>query len=254
MTANQASNPIKGVQRTLDIIEVLQTRPRMGVTELADELGVSKGTVHCHLSTLRQNGYVVKSEGKYKLGLRFLDVAHHVLSHHELYDLITDEVEELAAESGEVALFTVEEQARGICLYKASGERAVQTELHVGYRNELYHTAVGKAILAFKPEADREAIIAETTLESLTPKTITDEATLREELAEVRETGFAYNRGETIPGLAGIGAPIRKQNGDVYGAISIIGPTSRMQDDRLEGLAEMLHSTVNVIEINATSL
>lgn len=254
MTTNEASNPIKGVQRTLDIIDVLQERPRMGVTELADELGISKGTIHCHLSTLRQNGYVVKSGGKYKLGLRFLDVAHHVLSHHELYDLITDEVDELAEESGEVAMFTVEEQQRGICLHKASGEQAVQTELHVGYRNELYHTAVGKAILAFKPAADRDEIIEQTKFESLTPKTITDEETLREELDDVRASGFAYNRGETIPGLAGIGAPIRKQNGDVYGAISIIGPTSRMQDDRLETLSEMLHSTVNVIEINATSL
>lgn len=251
---NEASNPIKGVQRTLDIIEVLQEHPRMGVTELADELDISKGTIHCHLATLRQNGYVVKSEGKYKLGLRFLDVSHHVLSHHELYDLITDEIDDLAEKSGEVALFTVEEQQRGICLHKASGERAVQTELHVGYRNELYHTAVGKAILAFKPEEDREEIIEQTEFESLTPKTITGEQTLREELEDVRASGFAYNRGETIPGLVGIGAPIRKQNGDVYGAISIIGPTSRMKDDRIEELSEMLHSTVNVIEINATSL
>lgn len=254
MAANEASNPIKGVQRALDIIDVLQEHPRMGVTELAEEVGASKGTVHCHLSTLRENGYVVKAEGKYKLGLRFVDIAHHVLDHHELYDLITDEVDELAEKSGEVTLFTVEEQQMGICLHTAKGENAVQTELHVGYRNELYHTAVGKAILAFKPPEDREEIIRQTEFESLTPKTITDENVLREELEAIRESGFAYNRGETIPGLVGIGAPIRKQNGDVYGAVSIIGPTSRMNDDRLDELSELLHSTVNVIEINATSL
>lgn len=254
MTTNEASNPVKGVQRALDIIGALQEHGKVGVTELADLVGVSKGTVHCHLSTLRENGYVVKDEGKYKLGLRFVDVSHFVLSQNELYDLITDEVDTLAEKSGEVALFTVEEQHKGICLHKASGENAVKTELHVGYRNNLYHTAVGKAILAFKSGEERDRIMEDTEFESLTPNTVTDEDALREELKEVRESGFAYNRGETIPGLVGIGAPIRKQNGDVYGAISIIGPTSRMTEDRIEELSEMLYSTVNVIEINATSL
>lgn len=251
---NKARNPVKGVQTALDIVDALQDRNAAGVTELARELDLSKGTIHCHLSTLRENGYVVKEDGEYKLGLRFIDVAHHVQNRHDLYDLVTDEVDILAEKSGELAVFTVEEQQRGVCLYKASGENAVQTELYIGYRNDLYHTAVGKAILAFKPQSEVEDIFEETEFEALTPNTITDADELREELEGVRESGFAYNRGETIPGLAGVGAPIRKQNGDVYGAISVIGPTSRMTDERLEELSEMIYHAVNVIEINATSL
>lgn len=252
--ANKARNPVKGVQTALDIVDALQERDSAGVTELAQELDLSKGTIHCHLSTLRENGYVVKEDGVYKLGLRFIDVAHHVRNRHDLYELVTDEVDILADKSGELAVFTVEEQQRGICLYKASGENAVQTELYIGYRNKLYHTAVGKAILAYKSQSEVEEILEETEFEPLTPNTITDADAFREELEGVRESGFAYNRGETIPGLAGVGAPIRKQNGDVYGAISVIGPTSRMTDERLEELSEMIYHAVNVIEINATSL
>ncbi|MFC6734126.1 helix-turn-helix domain-containing protein [Haladaptatus sp. GCM10025893] len=96
MMTNEARNPVKGVQTSLDIIDALQEHDRVGVTALANELGISKGTVHCHLATLRQNGYVVKDAGKYRLGLRFIDVAHRVRDRHALYDLVTDEVDELA--------------------------------------------------------------------------------------------------------------------------------------------------------------
>lgn len=249
-----ARNPVKSVQTVLSIIELLQDRGRAGITELAGELGVSKGTVHCHLSTLRQEGYIVKEGEKYCLSLRFVDIAHDVRSRNAIYDIVTDEVDRLAAESKELALFTVEEQFKGVCLYRASGEDAVQTELYVGYRNELHHTAVGKAILAFKPPAVIDAFFEETDYEALTENTITDEQRLSDELEEIREHGFAYNRGETIDGLIGIGAPIRDQDSDVYGAISVVGPSSRMGDDRLEELAEMIHRAVNIIEINATSV
>ncbi|WP_435156387.1 IclR family transcriptional regulator [Haladaptatus sp. DFWS20] len=255
MMMENARNPVKAVQTALRIVDTLQRYETIGVTELADEIDVSKGTAHCHLATLREHGYVVKvDKEKYKLGLRFMEVAHNVQTRFDIYDNVKDEVERLASESGELALFTVEEQNQGVCLYKAAAEQAVQTKLHVGYRNDLHHTAVGKAILAFQPEAERERFLDETELEAKTERTVTDKTALREELEEIRETGFAYNRGETISGLVGVGAPVRGQNGEVYGAISVIGPTSRMDDDRLEEVAAMIHHAVNVIEINATAL
>ncbi|MFC6962665.1 helix-turn-helix domain-containing protein [Halocatena marina] len=97
-----ARNPVKSVQTVLSIIELLQDRGRAGITELAGELGVSKGTVHCHLSTLRQEGYIVKEGKKYCLSLRFVDIAHDVRSRNAIYDIVTDEVDRLAAESKEL--------------------------------------------------------------------------------------------------------------------------------------------------------
>ncbi|RBI60454.1 IclR family transcriptional regulator [halophilic archaeon] len=250
---NDARNPVKSVQTSLEIVETIKEHDEIGVTELAEEVGLTKGTVHCHLATLENDGYVVNTNGRYRLGLRFVDIAHHVRRRVPIYDIVTEEVEKLAEKSGELTLFTVEEQREGVCLYKASGENAVQTELYVGYRNELHHTAVGKAILAFKSQEEIDEILAGMDLQSLTDETITDERELREELEEIRKRGLAYNRGETIPGLVGVGAPIRDHDDDVHGAIAIIGPTSRM-NDRLDEFSEMLNHAVNVIEINATSL
>lgn len=250
----KADNTVGSVDTALELIEVIQEHEELGVTELAEELDLTKGSVHAHLSTLQRRGYVVNDDGRYRLGLKTIDLAHHIRCREEMYDIIEAETEVLAEKSGELALFTVEEQHEGVCLYKASGDEAVETPLYVGYRNDLYHTAVGKAILAFLPEAEVDAVIEETTLEPLTENTITDEDALRAELDEIRDQGFAYNRGETIPNLVGVGAPVHRPDGDVYGAISVIGPASRMTDERLETIAEMIDHAVNVIEINATSV
>ena len=251
---NEAKNPVKAVQTALDIVDALQENGPMGVTEIATHLRVSKGTIHSHLSTLRQNGYVVRKDGTYRLGPQFLDMSHHVRNRFAIYDIVADEVDTLAEQSGELALFTVEEQGKGVCLYKASGDMAVQTELYVGYRNDLHHTAVGKAILAFMPRKRREELVRDLEFTKHTEQTISNRAELREELDEVREHGIAFNREETIAGLVGAGEPVRAQDGSVYGAVSVIGPTSRMTDDRLDEIAGMIHHAANVIEINSTSV
>lgn len=251
----RAKNPVQAVQRSLDIIAHLRNTGGAGVTEIARAIGVSKGTIHCHLATLEENGYVTKEGSQYQLGLRFIDLAHHAQDRISIYDVTTAEVDKLAQESGEMALFTVEEDGEGICLHNAVGEDAIRTEIYVGYRNELYHTAVGKAILAFMPVEKRERIIQRTEFEALTPNTITDEERLREELEQIRRSGIAHNHEETIQGLVGAGAPIRDQDGTLYGAISIIGPVRRMGEDRLEHeIPEMIRRAINIIEINITSL
>lgn len=247
-------NRVQSVEKSLNLIECLQQHDRLGVTEVADELDMTKASAHGHLSTLRDKGFVVKKDGKYQLGLKYIEIAHSIRRREKIFDIIEEEVEKVAEDSGELALFTVEEQHEGICLYMASGSEAVETELHIGYRNQLYYTAVGKAILAFKPQEEVEQFIKETDLRALTENTITDPDEFRKELRAIREEGVAYNRGETIPGLTGVGAPIRISDDGVYGAISVIGPTSRMTDERLDEISDMINQSVNVIEINATSL
>lgn len=251
----EAKNPIQSVQRSLEIIDILQKTGGANIKEIADEIGITNGSTHSHLATLNENGYVVKDGNQYKLGLRFVELAHHVKDRIEVDAIATSEVDKLAEQSGERALFTVEEGGKGICLYTAEGAEAVQTEVYVGYRNQLYHTAVGKAMLAFMPEAKRDRIIEQTEFEAKTSSTITDEAELRAELEEIREEGIAYNYGETIQGLVGVGAPIRAQDGTLYGAISIIGPVRRIDEERLEGeIPDMIREAVNIIEINVTSI
>lgn len=99
-----------------------------------------------------------------------------------------------------------------------------------------------------------QQIIEEHGLKRKTSDTITGPDELFEELETIREEGFAYSDGETIPGLAGIGTPVTNQRGELVGGVAIIGPASRMTEERHAELAEMVTRGVNVIELNATSI
>lgn len=250
-----AKNPIGSVKRSLDIIDILQDVGGAGVTEIADRAGVTKGTAHCHLATLEEYGYVVKQNDEYRLGLRFLDVAHHCRNRTDIYDIARTEVNKLARESGEIALFLVEENDEVVVLYKSEGENAVQTKGYAGHRDELYRTAAGKAMLAHMPEEKRDRIVRQSEFQANTPNTISSELELRDELEQIREAGIAYNREESIQGLVGVSAPIQGQDGTVHGAISVMGPVRRMEGERLTvELPEMVRRAINIIEINITSL
>lgn len=248
-------NAVNAVGTTFEILERLKENGEMGITELANEVGVSKGTVHNHLSTLRHEDYVVKNDDRYQLGFRFMDLAHHAKRRVGIYDLVRQEVDDIAEKSGEIALYARAEHGMGVCLYQARGENAVQTPLYEGQRRYLHQTAAGKGILAHMSREEVEEIVDEHGLQPQTAHTITDPDRLFEELEEIRDRGFAFNREETIPGLVGVGAPIVDQDGDVEGSISVIGPASRIDDDRLYGeIPDMITRSVNIIEINATTI
>lgn len=251
----EPKNPISAVETTLKILNTLKTHGEMGITELTNEVSVSKGTVHNHLSTLQHNNYVVKVDDRYQLGFRFMDLAYHAKQRVDIYDLVCQEVNNLAENSGEMALYTEAEHGLGVCLYRAMGENAVQTALYEGHRSELHHTAVGKAILAHMPEERVEEILEQRGMTAQTENTITDPDVLFDELEKIRERGFAFNREETIPGLVGVGAPVKDRQSGVIGAISIIGPTSKIDDDRFYGeIPDMITRSINIVEINARSI
>ena len=252
----EPKKPIEAVRTSLRILDELRGGEARRVTEIAAATGLSKATVHNHLTTLEYEEYVVKTDqDTYQLGFRFLDLAHHARERIGIYDLVRDEVDELAAESGEMALYTVEEHGLGVCLYRELGEYAIETPLYVGYRSALHHTAVGKAILAHLPRERVEEILAERGLPAETEETITDRERLFKELDEIHERGIAFNHEETIPGLVGVGAPIIGRNGTVEGAISIIGPVSRLDEERFyDEIPDMISRSTNIIEVNATSI
>lgn len=242
---------IRSVEITLNIIDALQENGRAGVTELAEELDNSKSTIHSHLRTLEDRNIIVKDDGRYRLSLRLLDIANHVREQIGNYDVIRDEVDALAEETGEIAQFGIEEHGNVAYLYKASGERAVETASRVGTNQPMYSTSLGKTILAHLPRQRRDEIVQSMEYTPVTEKTITDAETLYEDLEAIRERGYGIDDEENIEGLRCVSAPVKGEGDAVLGAISITGPSSRFTDDRLHGdLADHVQRAANVIELN----
>lgn len=250
----RANNPVRAVETTVQVLEALKELYSASITELADHLDLTKGTVHNHISTLEEQRFVVKEDSEYKLSLRFLIFGEYVRNNNILHRIGEPEVQKLADETGEIVHLSTEEHGLSMKLCKILGEKAVGEQFHtvkLQRPDYLHYTATGKAILAFLPRTRVERIIDEYGLEAMTENTITDRSTLFDELEETRERGFSINDQEEVDGVRAVGAPVRDQTGRVLGSVSVSGPVSRMQGERFrETLPEMVKSTTNVIEVN----
>jgi DNA-binding IclR family transcriptional regulator len=240
--------------RTLTVIEKLKAMNGATVTEMADELGCSKGGAYNHLATLHQNDFVTKEDNVYKLSPQFILMGEHVRQENLLYRFGKDELDELIEKTGEYGQLMTEEHGLAFVIYLHRGEKAIGSDypLHMEKKSlYLHHLSAGKAILAHLPKERIKEIIDKHGLPQRTENTITDEESLFSELETVRERGYAYNKEEEVDGLRAIGAPINGPDGDILGALSLSGPKSRMQGERFdEKIPEMVRNTADIIEIN----
>ena len=247
-----AKNPVRTTEKSLQIISKLNQVGEARVTTLASEFEMGKSAIHNHLTTLEDYGYVVKdSETKtYRLSLKFLDIGSQIRSEKNVYKVAEPKIQELADASGELVHLVVEEDGKGVYLCRAKGEHAVDLDTYVGCRHHMHSTAFGKAILSHLPTERVDEIIDQHGLPAVTTQTITARDELLEELEQTQERGFAVDDEERLAGLRCIAAPIRFDS-DVIGAISISGPTARI-DDTWESneFVNQLCRVANVIELN----
>lgn len=242
---------IKSDEKLFAIIEHLEDGSARGVTELATELGTSKGNVHAHLASLEDRGYVVNDGGRYRLGLEFLRYGIKARASYEEYELIEKKVTQLAEETGERAWAHVEENGKAYYLCGAIGEHPVQPPVRVGEPIHMHQIAGGKAILACYSRERIQGIIDRHGLPAKTDETITDSDELFAELAEIRDRGYAYNKQESVEGLHAIAASIRGPEDGVFGSLSIPGPANRLNEEALTStLPDLLLGAVNELEIN----
>lgn len=243
----RAKHPVRTTRKALRLVEVLKQNECGRITELSEELGMSKSAVHNHLRTLKEEGYVVQNGDQYCIGLKFLEVGGYVRSRMKMYEVAKPKVEEIAERTKELANLLVEEDGIGVYLFRAKGAQAVETDTYVGYRTHLHYTAQGKAILAHMPDDRVREIIDKRGLPKATPNTITDPDDLFEELERIRERGYATHEEERLVGLRSVAAPIKPGDDSACGSISISAPSNRMKDDEM---AETVCSAANAIELN----
>jgi DNA-binding IclR family transcriptional regulator len=242
---------VQSARTLFDVVQCVKRGEHRTVTEVAEELEYAKSTVHRHLRTLEELGYLVQRSDGYHVGLRFLDLGVCARNAYTGYDLINEKVEEIAEVTGERAQFFVEEHGEAVYLARAVGENAVRTDPGIGRRIPLYAASAGKAILAELSEDELSRYIERTSFEKETPQTITDPAKLREELVEIRERGFAFNRQETLRGTHAVGVAVTDPEGGAIGGMSITGPSHRLKGERFETqLPDLLLGAANELELN----
>lgn len=249
----KANHPVRTTEKTLELIEVLDTDEGFRLSELEERLDMSKSGIHNHLSTLREHGYVEKEGDEYALSLKFLSLGGHVRSRSSLYRHGRAKIDQLADDTGMLANLATEENGRAVYLYQSRGQYAVSLDTHVGFRLRLHNVGIGKAILASLSRERVEEIVDQWGLPKATENTITDRDELHAELERVRERGVAFDDEARLEGLRCVAVPITDDEDDVKGAVSLSGPVSRFQGQYFRSeLPERLRDAANIIELNIT--
>lgn len=247
-----STGDVREVAPVFEIIETLNDMDSATPAEIAGATGKSESTVAEYLDKLEELAYVVRQDDTYQNGLKFLDIGERVKYNTGIFDIVVEELDKLAAESGELALFSVMEHGQNVLLYKAHGDEAIRTAHETGLREPMHCSGLGKAILAELSDERVRSIIDRHGLPKLTEHTISDTETLFSSLEDIRERGYALDMEEAKPGLRCVAASVNSENSPLHGAVSVAAPKSRMQGERLEKeVPEMVKGAANVIELNS---
>jgi DNA-binding IclR family transcriptional regulator len=220
---------IQSVDRAARILEALASGPRrLGVSELADRLGLTRPTVHGLLQTLQAHGFVEqdRDSDKYQLGAGLLQLGNSYLDLNELRGRSIVHAERLAERADAAVRVGVMHGATVIVVHHVFRPHTALQIPEVGAQLPVHASALGKAMLAFAPSELIEDLTAEP-LPRLTSRTLAVKPLLTQ-LDTVRERGFATERDEAVIGEASVAAPIFDHAGHAVGAIGVVGDTDRI--------------------------
>lgn len=216
---------VNALLKAIDIINLFSPdEPRLTLAEISKRLQMPKSTVHNILNTLLSRGLIEKVDNDcYALGTNFIALTQAVRVNVELRDRAAPLLRALADASHQSVYLTALDGDLALYIYAIESSRRLLARTAIGDRAQLHCTSVGKAMLAFMPEAQVRGIVERVGLTPFTAATITTWEGLLEDLAQTRLRGYSLDAGEHEPGTYCIGAPIFNGRGGVVGACSISG-------------------------------
>lgn len=242
-TATARSRPaeLRSVGNALTLIGELVEHESIGVAQAARILAVAPSTAHRLLSTLVAHGFAMRSpelDGRYRRGPALVrGLRHEAVSPVRLQEIAHPILERIAARSGETAHLAVLDGLDAVGIDHVESQRTVVARHPNGTRMPPHATAVGQALLAFRPDV-AEALIAEG-LTHHTGETIEDPRALRRVLREVRRRGYAVNIRGWQAETAGVAAPVLDAAGRAVASVGISGPVSRVSRRDLVAFAPL---------------
>jgi IclR family acetate operon transcriptional repressor len=240
--AQRGNDGVQSVERALELLEALaDPGEARGVSELGRATGLPVATIHRLLATMVSRGYVRQDTGshKYTLGSHLIRLGEAAA--RDFAQFARPYLAELMEASGETAnLAMLEDGQVAYVAQVPSRHHRVRMFTEVGRRVHPHTSGVGKVVLAFRPRAEVEALLARSGLPPRTPRTITDPARFLAELDKVASQGYAIDSGEEEVGVRCLAVPVFGVGGSVA-AMSVSAPEGRLQDRDIERvLPEML--------------
>ncbi len=231
------------VGKALDVLEMVAERGEpVRFSDLLEKSRYPKATLYRLLQTLTKQ-HMLRHDpdsGTYALGVRLVRLAHSAWSQSSLAPLARPYIDALSRETGETIHLAQLDRGQVLYVDKRNAARAIEMFAQAGKVGPAYCTGVGKAMLAYLDKDGLEDALKAQSYYRHTPNTITSERDLRDELARIRERGYAFDREEHEPGIICCAVPVLSRAGKPLGAMSLTTSTNRATLDQLEANAGML--------------
>ncbi|MGY1806976.1 IclR family transcriptional regulator [Blastococcus sp. SYSU D00669] len=190
----------------------------LGVSEIARRAGVAKSTAHRLLAVLEGHGLVERAGDGWLLGAHLFRLGNTVAMcrPHRLRDRALPYMQALHIATQAMVNLGVLHGPQVLYIEKLAARGGLESPARVGGCMPIYCTAIGKAMLAFSPDDLFDSVVA-AGMPGRTTQTITSPDVLRQELVQIRRTGFAIDRQESKVGMACVAAPILRDGRPVAG-------------------------------------
>lgn len=228
------STPPSMVERMTLILGAFDgASPWLTLQQIADRTGLPRSTVHRILDSLCRLRWLDHTGGGYRLGMRSLELGGLAVAHNELREATAPLLHDLHLRTSTTVHLAVLDRLDIVYLDRVAGRHGAGVPTRVGGRTPAHATAAGKAILAWTDPRQVDSMYRAGTLTVRTPRTLTTLAALQQELVAVRARGgLAYDREESVAGVACVAAPLRG-SGRAVAAISLTGEVKRLDLARL---------------------
>jgi IclR family acetate operon transcriptional repressor len=233
---------IGSLEKGISILKILAAGGTMSLAEIANESKLDRSGCHRYLLTFRDLGLLSKiGSSGYRLTTGLFEISMTYINRLGVREIVRPFMEELSLKYKEAVNLGVKDGDQIVFLDKLKSQQNYRAELSIGTRHPIHCTALGKALMAFRPENEQVAFCdSKEILESFTPNTITSPQAFKEELLLIRSRGFSIDNEEYFSGLHGVAAPITDFSGFSIYSMSVAGPISRLPMDVLFGIGDDL--------------
>jgi IclR family KDG regulon transcriptional repressor len=230
---------VRSVSRAFRILETFPAGRSRSISDMCIETGIPKSTAHEILNTLVEEGVLERerASSRYQLGTRLIELGNRARHNFPLNRIAAPVLQGLRELFDETVYLTVPDRDEVYYVDCYESTRLLRTFSSLGDRAPLYCTAVGKAVLAFREQADIERYLDSISLERFTPGTIVDRELLLRELRATAARGYSVDDMEHEEGVRCVGAPVRDAEGHIFAAISVSGPAQRVTLERQPEIA-----------------
>lgn len=229
------------IGKAISVFEAIRSANRaLSIKEMADAVGLNKSSLHHHVKTLTEYGYLQQDPAsrKYDIGLNLVSVGQAYLQRLDVRERGHSFLEQLSEQLNETVHMLVLDHHQAVYVDKVDVQRptgSLRCSSFIGMRTHLHSTASGKLLLSNLEGSALDSVLGHIPLPAITPHTMTDLPALEKELALTKERGYGLDLQENGLGMQCVAVPILNLHAQCIAAISASTQVSSTSQETLEG-------------------